>query len=326
MKYLKKKIIRGRPYYYLEFSLTVQGKKCLYSHYLGAAFPQDAKMQLASFFEKTAVEIAGIITQDYFFQQTLHDIERSKLKYLLLHHDLFRSDLEQFQTLFYVLFVLNSNRSEGSKVTRPEIEEVITRKVKPRTLIEIEIINSIDAINFSLSKEMRWNHKSIKKIHQLLFNNLSPAGQYKSVNNVMSNMPTTPWQNVQKEMSALLRWMKRQKKKMYHPQLALEFHWHFESIHPFEDGNGRVGRILLNAILLELGYAPVIFFSENHQAYCHALAKARAGNCRPLAKHFVESVKKTARNIERYRREGIIRGGSPKVGRWEIEKGKIRLG
>ena len=195
-------------------------------------------------------------------------------------------------------------------------------------MIEKEIINSIIAINFAFSDEMKWNAKSIKKIHHYLFHNIyfDFAGQYKKVNNIVGNSPTTDWQKVPTEMKSLLTWFKKNKRKMYPPQLALEFHWRFETIHPFEDGNGRVGRILLNSFLVQQGYAPVIYFTENHTAYCNALNKARQGSKRQLAQHFVNSVKKSEQALEHYKKKKIIQGGSAQVGKWEIQKGKIRLG
>ena len=126
-------------------------------------------------------------------------------------------------------------------------------------------------------------------------------------------------------MKKLLEWFHTHKKTMYPPQLTLEFHWRFESIHPFQDGNGRVGRILLNSFLVEQGYAPVIYFTNNHRSYCHAIEHARNGKTSPLAKHYVLSVTKTRKSLKQYKDTKIIRGGSSKVGRWEIQKGKIKL-
>jgi hypothetical protein len=82
--------------------------------------------------------------------------------------------------------------------------------------------------------------------------------------------------------------------------------------------------LLLNALLLKEGYMPVIFFSENHPRYCRALSEARQGRKRKLAHYFLDQFIKTKNAVSRYKREGIIRGGSPQVGRWEIERGKIR--
>jgi Fic family protein len=127
-------------------------------------------------------------------------------------------------------------------------------------------------------------------------------------------------------MKNLLSWFTKMiKERMYTPILALEFHWRFEAIHPFEDGNGRTGRILLNALLIENGFMPVIYFSQNHRAYCNSLSKAQEGKKLPLANHFIDSLTKTHKAIESYEKEGVIRRGSSTVGKWEIQKKGIRL-
>ncbi len=329
MKYLKQKLIKGKLYYYFEYPLVSASKKRTYTRYLGADFPSDLVGLFSTYFK----EIAAIVANDVdvgknFLPGSASVIELARFRYVLLNHELFQRELELFKTLFYILFVLNSNRAEGSKVTRPDIEEVMNKRVKPKTVIEKEVVNSMDAINFSFSNGMKWNEKSIRVIHKYLFDNIHPeiAGKYKKVNNVVGNSLTTPWTEVGQEMKRLLLWFNKNRKKTYPPQLALEFYWRFEAIHPFEDGNGRVGRILLNAILISRGYAPVIFFSENHSAHCNAIEKARQGRSAQLAKHFIDSVKKTASAIDKYKAEGIITGGSRMIGRWELQKGKIRLG
>ncbi|MFH1246953.1 MAG: Fic family protein [Candidatus Micrarchaeota archaeon] len=326
MKYIKKKLIRGNEYFYFEYPLFTSGKKGTFTRYLGREIPSNLGRRLENFFEEIAAISVKEVSNKFFLPNLIELIEKARFRYILLNHELFSKDFQLFKTLFYILFVLNSNRSEGSKVTRPDIEKVLKRQIKPKTLIDKEVVNSMEAINFALSREMKWNEKSIKGIHKNLFYNIHPeiAGQYKKVDNVIGNSSTTSWREVRSEMKKLLFWLKRNK-KAYGPEVALEFHWRFEAIHPFEDGNGRVGRILLNAMLIKFGYSPVIFFSENHGFYCNAIEKAREGRKMQLAKHFAESVKKTENAIQRYKAEGIITGGSSKVGKWEIQKGKIRL-
>lgn len=330
MKYLKKKLIENREYYYFEYNYRLNGRKFTFTRYLGEELPPDIKERLPKYFEEIALVIAAKQNHNdktYFPPNGIETLEKARFAHRALTHELFSREFSLFKSLFYILFMLNSNRAEGSKVTRPEIEEIISRRIKPKTAIEKEIINSIDAINFALSDKMKWNEKSIKNIHQFLFWNIHPeiAGRYKQVEVVVNNSATTPSKEVKREMKQLLIWLKNNA-KMYPPRLALEFHWRFEAIHPFEDGNGRVGRILLNSLLIKQGYAPVIFFSDNHRAYCQAIAKAIVGNKKPLARHFVDSVKKTEKAIEKYRKEGVLTGGSAQVGRWEIQKGKIRRG
>lgn len=327
MKYVKKKLIKSKQYYYFEYPLKISKKKITHTKYLGLDIPSDLKERFEKYFGEIASISSMSVKQDdkQYFHAGVESIELARYKYRMLNHELFINEFSLFNTLFYILFVLNSNRSEGSKVTRNDIEEVIKKRIKPRTLIEKEVVNSINAINFAFSKNMNWNEKSIKNIHEHLFWNIHPeiAGKYKKVNNIVNNSATTDWRKVHGAMKNLLQWYKHNKKKMYAPILALEFHWRFEEIHPFEDGNGRVGRIILNAMLVQQGYAPVIFFTQNHIAYCNAINKAIEGLKKQLAKHFTESIKKTNIAIEKYKSEGVIKGGSSKVGVWEINRGKI---
>ena len=57
-------------------------------------------------------------------------------------------------------------------------------------------------------------------------------------------------------------------------QLAFDFHLRYEQIHPFENGNGRTGRLLMNKILLQHGMLPMVVFKENKTAYFSAIKKA----------------------------------------------------
>jgi len=330
MKYVKKKLIRGKRYYYFEYHLKIHNKQITYTKYLGLNIPQNLKEKFEEYFKEIAAISSAAVKLDdkKYFHTGVELIELARYKYAILKHELFKNELSLFNTLFYILFVLNSNRSEGSKVTRNDIEKVINRRIEPKTLIEKEVINSIDAINFAFSNYMKWNEKHIKNIHKYLFWNIHPeiAGKYKKVNNIVTNSATTDWKKVSGSMKKLLRWYKQNKKKIYPPILALDFHSRFESIHPFEDGNGRVGRIILNSMLVKQGYAPVIFFTQNHQSYCNTINKAIDGITKQLAKHFTNSIKKTNIAIEQYKSEGVIKGGSSKIGIWEIQKGKIKIG
>lgn len=66
------------------------------------------------------------------------------------------------------------------------------------------------------------------------------------------------------------------------PERLAAIHSRFEQIHPFIDGNGRTGRLLLNLILVRLGYPPVIILKRERPAYLNALQRADAGDCGPL--------------------------------------------
>jgi len=337
MKYIRRKIINDIPYYYFEYDLKSVTGKTTYSRYLGKSLPEDLKGDIEAFFSEISeisYENLSQSIEDYFPPNGAKKAEYHRYKYACLNHELFEEDFRLFRNLFNILFMLNSNRAEGSRVTRLDIERVLKRRVKPKTLIDREVVNSVDALNFAFSKDFKWNLKSIKAVHRKLSYDIQPdiAGDFKKEDNIAGGgfkglvTRTTPWREVPKDMRKLLDWFKdERKKKTYPPVLALRFHFKFEAIHPFLDGNGRVGRILLNALLIETGFMPVIFFSQNHRAYCNSISKARQGHEMNLARHFVGHLVKTWHAVEEYKREGRIKGGSPQIGRWEIHRASIRI-
>lgn len=329
MKFVQYKNIQGADYYYFSYMLRAGGGRIPIQKYIGKALPQNFPAELQIFFEEVAeksVQHVDAAAKKYFAPKKVLGIEQCHYWYRSLHHELLRSDLQLLQSLFATLFILNSNRAEGSRVTRGDIESLIKKKRKPTTLVEREVVNSLAAIRFAFSKDMKWNVKSLKKMHAILFDQISPdmAGKLKSHNVTISNEMTTDPKNVKRELHELFLWLAMHRRSLYPPIAALEFHWRFEAIHPFEDGNGRIGRLLFNVFLLQKGYMPAIFFSENHERYCDAISQARQGRRHKLAHYFVDQYQKTRSAILRYKKESIITGGSPQVGRWEIEGGRVR--
>lgn len=72
----------------------------------------------------------------------------------------------------------------------------------------------------------------------------------------------------------ILRWARRSSKTVHPVELASTFHFRFEFIHPFGDGNGRIGRLAVNVILTEAGYPPLNIQSTKRRGYYHALERA----------------------------------------------------
>ena len=87
------------------------------------------------------------------------------------------------------------------------------------------------------------------------------------------------------KMNDLLSWYAENSDLMHPVQLAAEFHYRFVSIHPFDDGNGRVARLVMNYILLRYSYPPVIIKSVDKEAYLTALQKADTGNVLALIEY-----------------------------------------
>jgi len=75
--------------------------------------------------------------------------------------------------------------------------------------------------------------------------------------------------------------------------LALDFHLKYEQIHPFQDGNGRTGRMIMNKILMAHGYFPIIIYSNNLTGYFNAIARGLDGNKKSYYQFMLEQTRKT---------------------------------
>ena len=118
---------------------------------------------------------------------------------------------------------------------------------------------------------------------------------YKKVPNIILGRRTRlcPPEKVPEEMKKLLSWHNENRDKTYPLELAFKFHYKFERIHPFADGNGRVGRMLLNYILLNKGYFPVIIRNNQRGKYLLALQAADNDTFIPLMRFALERAKVT---------------------------------
>ncbi len=97
------------------------------------------------------------------------------------------------------------------------------------------------------------------------------------------------------KMADLLSWYQEKSDHAeFHPiLLAAEFHYNFVRIHPFDDGNGRLARILMNLILMEKGYAPVIIKVEEKERYYEALRQADGGDIESFASYIGSELERT---------------------------------
>jgi Fic family protein len=89
-------------------------------------------------------------------------------------------------------------------------------------------------------------------------------------------------------MGDLLNWYNSSKDQLHPVQLAAEFHYRFVCIHPFDDSNERVARLIIYYILLKNNYPPVIIKSEDKESYLTALQKADTGDIESLIEYIEE--------------------------------------
>ena len=123
---------------------------------------------------------------------------------------------------------------------------------------------------------------------------ISQIGRYRKVQVFIGrSIPPVPAE-VPKKMASLLRWYSKNKKTLHPLVLASYFHTEFEKIHPFIDGNGRVGRLLMNFILHENKYPMINIPKKRKFKYYEVLQEAQyKGNLKPFVDFLIGLLKKS---------------------------------
>ncbi|MBS3077277.1 Fic family protein [Candidatus Pacearchaeota archaeon] len=203
-------------------------------------------------------------------------------------------------TEFAKEFIFNSNNIEGSKIPPERVREIIDKgdtKYMDRNEVR-EVQNSIIAFEY-LKKSFKFNTNSIKRIYHILTKNLLREGKsmypkgFKKEPNIVGNSPTTAPEKVEEELKTLLDWYKQQRNNLHPLLLAFEFHLRFERIHPFLDGNGRTGRLIMNKILMNSDYPPIIVYKDNKQGYFNSIASSSEGKLKKYCQFMLEQADKS---------------------------------
>jgi len=183
-----------------------------------------------------------------------------------------------------VTLAYNSNRIEGSKLTEEQtryIFETRTIGFKDQDALPIDDIietsNHFVAFDFVIDKaEQQLTTTLIKELHRILKSSTFDAtkhyfkvGDWKTLPNEVGGKETTLPQNVDNEMNMLLQWYNTLSKIEF--EHVIEFHYRFEQIHPFQDGNGRVGRLILFKECLKNNIVPFIIDDNYKQYYYRGL-------------------------------------------------------
>lgn len=188
---------------------------------------------------------------------------------------------------FRVELTYTSNAIEGNTLTRKETALVVEKglTVGGKTLTEhLEATNhakALDWVSEQITRSLEQiTEKDIVKIHEMILKGVDDynAGHYRSVQACISGsaviLPNA--KKVPDLMKDFVKWIKDNKD--IHPvELASEIHYRLVTIHPFVDGNGRTARLLMNMVLMMLGYPPAIIRKSDRLAYISALEKAQLG-------------------------------------------------
>lgn len=188
---------------------------------------------------------------------------------------------------FKILFAYHSGKIENETITLHDTREifengsVINYTGDLRTLLEIK--NQKDCFEYLVDKIVKKEEITIPfilELHRLLmkgcydetrYNKGERPGVFKQHDYVTGDGVGATPEDVEEELQDLLQEVKDAEGKDV-MTIAAYLHLRFEEIHPFADGNGRVGRTLINYYLMTHGYPPLILYSEDKKTYYLALA------------------------------------------------------
>ncbi len=210
--------------------------------------------------------------------------QKEFLKFLFERFRIEREKFDRSGVYAYTqrLLAYNSNKIEGSTLTEEQTASLFDNGILPKSnnyyrAKDVEEMNGhflmfnkmLDTLEESLSTNL------IKQFHYELKSgvfedraNGYAIGDYKKRPNMIGMYPTVRPEKVDQEMSFLMDWYHQQEVDI---SILAEFHARYESIHPFQDGNGRTGRLLLFRECLKKEIIPIVIEDANRNEYIDAL-------------------------------------------------------
>jgi len=183
---------------------------------------------------------------------------------------------------FVLKLTYHSNSIEGSTLTEPDTAAILFDNVSlpNKTLNEqLEAKNHQTALNYLfdyISKKGKINENLILKLHSILMNGIRPdAGMYRNhaVRILGVSLPTANYIRIPDLMKLVMLDIEKERKNIV--SISANIHSRFEQIHPFSDGNGRIGRLLMTAMLLKANLAPAVIHQQQKQLYYTYLYKSQ---------------------------------------------------
>lgn len=230
-----------------------------------------------------------IDSSDFSKYVSIEKIEGVRTKLYRAKTDMGNIATSAMETAFLVDFIFNSNKIEGSKIPRENVEKQVKEGGRPKN---DEVGNTLKAVYY-VDHKFKFNLSQIKKLHSILLAHEPKKLGYREEKVVVGDELVVPWREIKSRLNDLLAWFSVAKKTWYPPELAFTFYYRFERIHPFVDGNGRVGRLVMNKILKAHHYHPMIIWNKRRQAHMTAFKNFSEGRGEKYFKFMAEQFVKT---------------------------------
>jgi Fic family protein len=253
-------------YFYLQHSFRKDGKVVTKELYLGKKIPDNINEIRAKLLHEPHKALAEKLEKiKVNFQEELKQTPISA-KEKELHE-------------IAIAFTYNTNAIEGSTITLEETRLILEDKIAPNK--PIRDIRETESHADTFLQMLRTNEKISNKLflrwHQEIFKETKPdiAGTFRKYPVRVGPYLAPDWRKVEKLIEQLIAFTNESTDNPV--ELAARAHYTFEKIHPFGDGNGRIGRLLMNYVLWKNGYPMLIIEYSKRKSYYKALQRPEEG-------------------------------------------------
>ena len=236
---------KGHNLYYLKYSSRNNSRQ----KYLGDKIPKDIETQKMDFDLKCYREDKVI---------SIEKIHKNYSKYIA---DVDKKILKEEIHVFKIIHTFSTQKIEGSTLTFNQTRKLLETGLSPKDVLFEDVIEAQQfrkLFDEMSSQDNDITAQLILRWHDTLFQktDINNAGNFrrKDVQPYLGKTEYVLWSGVSEEMHGLIKWYNKEKKIMNSVELSARFHLRFELIHPFIDGNGRIGRLLILFILNRNNY------------------------------------------------------------------------
>ena len=258
-------IVSHKGYYYLSNTFRVKGKVVHRERYLGKEVPVNLEEIKESFLRQCMQEdiIKKLKSIKENFRREWKRYPESVKKEMLI-------DLS-------IEFTYNTNAIEGSTLTLEETEGIIRRKIAPnKPLRDVQETLNHSKVFFSvLNGKIEISLKELLGWHKNIFFETKPdiAGKLRDYLVKVGSYTAPDWQDLKPLLDGFFSWYKKSNDIMSPVEFAARAHCKFEKIHPFGDGNGRIGRLIIAYILRKSNYPMLVIEYKKRKSYYYALSR-----------------------------------------------------
>jgi len=278
----------NKKYYYVTKNIRISENKWKkIRSYLGDKKPSNNEISKATKEIENKIKDLGFNKNKYQYLKEsdavlLQDLKESYKSWLESTPDSIKSKTNEN---FMIRFTYHSNAIEGNRLTLRQTALILKDKVIPSGVTADdynEAINGRECLDYIKAYKKEFSKSLMLKVNEILTKNTNIiyGGRIRffPVEIQGSNHQPPEAKDVQGHINNMIKWFSKNKNKLHPFELAVILHHKITWIHPFEDGNGRTARTMMNFILMKKGYPMFFIPIKKREEYYFTLEEADKGN------------------------------------------------